>query len=83
MFYYLLHIPVIHTAALIVSVIREGSINSWLFANHPMMPPPPPAGYTWTLSLLYAVFLIVVGLLYVPCRWYATVKRKSPSRWLL
>ncbi len=82
MFYYLLHIPAIHTAALIVSLIREGSINGWLFANHPMMPPPPPAGYTWTLPLLYAVFLVVVGLLYVPCRWYATVKSKSPSRWL-
>jgi uncharacterized membrane protein len=83
MFYYLLHIPVIHVAALVVSLIREGTINGWLFANHPMMPPPPPAGYTWTLPLLYAVFLIVVGLLYMPCRWYATVKSKSQSRWLL
>jgi uncharacterized membrane protein len=83
MFYYLLHIPVIHAAALVVSLIREGSINGWLFANHPMMPPPPPAGYTWTLPLLYAVFLIVVGLLYVPCRWYASAKNKSQSRWLL
>ena len=36
-FYYLLHIPLIHLAACVVSLIREGSVNPWLFANHPMM----------------------------------------------
>src|SRR5207253_2264525 len=41
-FYYLLHIPLIHLAACIVSLIREGAVNPWLFANHPMMNPPAP-----------------------------------------
>lgn len=35
-FYYVLHIPTIHLAACVVSVIREGSVNRWLFLNHPM-----------------------------------------------
>jgi uncharacterized membrane protein len=82
LFYYLLHIPVIHAAALVVSLAREGRVNPWLFANHPMMNPPPPAGYVWGLPLLYFVFAVVVALLFLPCRWYAVVKRRSGSKWL-
>jgi hypothetical protein len=79
LFYYLLHIPTIHLAAVVVSLIREGSANPWLFANHPMGNPPPPPGYTWSLQLLYLVWAIVIGVLYVACRWYAGVKAKSRS----
>jgi uncharacterized membrane protein len=75
LFYYLLHIPVIHAAAIVVSLVREGRVNPWLFGNHPMMPPPVPAGYTWSLPLLYLVFAIVVAILYVPCRWFGRVKK--------
>jgi uncharacterized membrane protein len=75
-FYYLLHIPAIHAAAVVVSILREGRVDPWLFANHPMMPPPAPAGYTWTLPLLYLVFAIVVSLLFVPCAWFARVKAR-------
>ena len=82
MFYYLLHIPAIHLAAVMVSLAREGSVNPWLFANHPMMSPPPPEGYTWRLSLLYVVFVIVVALLYFPCRWYARRKAANPAPWM-
>jgi uncharacterized membrane protein len=78
-FYYLLHIPTIHLAAVVVSFIREGSANSWLFTNHPMANPPPPPGYTWGLPLLYLVWAIVIGVLYVACRWYASVKARSRS----
>ena len=81
-FYYLLHIPAIHLAACLVSVVREGSVNPWLFANHPMMNPPPPDGYTWSLPLLYLVTALVVAALYVPCRWYAALKARSTSKWL-
>jgi hypothetical protein len=82
LFYYLLHIPAIHAAALVVSLVREGRINPWLFGNHPMMPPPVPDGYRWTLPLLYLVFVIVVAMLYVPCRWFADVKARRRDGWL-
>ena len=78
-FYYLLHIPLIHLAAIVVSFIREGSADPWLFTNHPMMNPPAPPGYLWSLPLLYLVWAIVIGVLYVACRWYAGVKAKSRS----
>jgi len=65
-----------------VSLVREGRVNPWLFANHPMMNPPPPEGYTWKLFLLYAVFVIVVTVLYFPCRWYARRKATNPAGWM-
>lgn len=81
-FYYLLHIPLIHVLALVVSAIREGSVNAWLFANHPMNPGPVPDGYAWSLGLLYLVFAVAVALLYLPCRWYADLKARRRDAWL-
>jgi len=80
-FYYLLHIPLIHALALIVSQIRTGSVDSWLFNNHPMNPGPAPAGYTWSLGLLYLVWAIAVVILYFPSRWYADLKARRAGQW--
>jgi hypothetical protein len=77
-----LHIPVIHAAALLVSFVREGHADLWLFANHPMMGPPAPPGYTWSLPLLYLVFACVIALLYFPCRWFADLQARRRDSWL-
>ncbi|MFN0180037.1 MAG: DUF1624 domain-containing protein [Gemmatimonadales bacterium] len=82
MFYYLLHIPVIHLAAMAASVIRAGRVDPWLFGNHPMMPPELPDGYQWSLGLLYLVLFLVLPVLYLACRWYAGVKARHPNGWL-
>jgi len=75
-FYYVLHIPLIHLAAVIVSLLRTGSVAPWLFMNHPVMNPPSPPGYVWSLGLLYLVWVMVVTLLYIPCRWFARLKQR-------
>jgi uncharacterized membrane protein len=81
-FFYVLHIPLIHTLAIVVSRIRMGEVSGWLFASHPMAPPPPPEGYTWSLPLLYLVWAIAVVMLYAACRWYAGFKAQGTHRWL-
>ena len=82
-FYYLLHIPLIHTLAVVVSLIRTGGIDPWLFTNQPMAPGPLPEGYMLSLGLLYLVWAIAVALLYFPSRWYAELKaRRTDLRWL-
>jgi uncharacterized membrane protein len=78
LFYYVLHIPLIHVAAMIVSVIRSGTITPWLIANHPMEPPDQPPGYRWSLWLLYLVTALCVIALYGACRWWVSRKR-APS----
>ncbi len=59
-FYYMLHIPLIHALAVVVSQLRLGGVSPWLFVNHPMGNPPPPDGYTWSLTLLYVVFAVAI-----------------------
>src|SRR5262249_45341020 len=81
LFFYLLHIPLIHAIALVVSRVRLGEVSSWLWENHPVMNGPPPPGYTWSLPLLYGVTVGVVALLYWPCKWYDGFKRKRAEWW--
>ena len=81
-FYYVLHIPLIHIVALLISLVRTPQHTGWLFANHPMLPPDVPPGYQWPLWLLYLVTVLVVVVLYFPCRWYARVKTERPRPWM-
>lgn len=81
-FFYLLHIPLIHVLAIVVSMIRMGTISPWLFANHPSGNGPPPDGYMWSLQLLYFVWAIAILILYFACRWFARVKRTRSDWWL-
>ena len=79
MFYYLLHIPTIHIAAVIVDKIR-GHFDAQWFATAPYTSVP--GAERWSLPLLYLVFAAVVMLLYFPCRWYANLKARRRSWWL-
>ena len=81
-FFYVLHIPLIHALALVVSKIRLGFVSPWLFANHPMGNPEPPDGYVWSLPLLYLVWAIAIVLLYFACRWFADFKTRRNEEWL-
>ena len=76
MFYYLLHIPLIHIVAVGISCVRTPQATNWLTGNFPLRPAPVPEGYMWSLGLLYLVTAAVVVALYFPCRWYT--KRKAP-----
>jgi uncharacterized membrane protein len=80
-FYYMLHIPLIHALALVVSKVRLGFVSPWLFTNHPMGNPEPPDGYVWSLPLLYFVWALAITLLYFACRWFAALKAKRNDWW--
>jgi hypothetical protein len=80
LFYYLLHIPAIHLAALAVTFLREGSVHPEWYAYAPFTDVPP--ANRWGLPLLYFVFALVVALLYFPCRWFAGVKSRNRDGWL-
>jgi uncharacterized membrane protein len=81
-FFYMLHIPLIHAIALVVSEVRLGFVSPWLFANHPMGNPEPPDSYMWSLPLLYLVWAITIVLLYFACRWFAALKLRRNDWWL-
>jgi uncharacterized membrane protein len=80
MFYYLLHIPLIHAVSLVVWYLRDGTAGAGRFDYAPYVSIPP--ADRWSLGLLYLVFAICVGLLYFPCRWYAKRKAERPAAWM-
>ncbi len=69
LFYYLLHIPLIHVTALVVWYLRDGSVHADRFATAPFVSMPP--DQRWSLPLLYLVFALDVAVLYLACRWFA------------
>jgi uncharacterized membrane protein len=81
-FYYVLHIPLIHLAAVLFSLARYGQVIPWLTDNQPMAVPPPPEGYGYGLGTVYLVTALVVTALYFPCRWFAELKARRKEAWL-
>jgi uncharacterized membrane protein len=80
MFYYLLHIPLIHAISLIAWYLRDGTVHAEWFNTAPFVQVPD--DQRWSLLLLYLVFAIAVALLYPACAWYAKRKAERPKSWL-
>jgi len=80
MFYYLLHIPLIHVAALAMASIRGDGIHHEWYATAPFASVPPAA--RWSLGQLYLVWAIVIALLYPLCAWYAKAKAEKQAPWM-
>jgi uncharacterized membrane protein len=83
MFYYLLHIPLIHLLAVIACYARYGQMH-WMFESpspdrFPITPPP---GWGFSLPIVYLVWVVVVTALYPLCRWFADLKQRRSDFWL-
>jgi hypothetical protein len=78
LFYYLLHIPLIHALSLLVWFLRDGTAHADWFRSAPFVATPD--GQQWPLPLLYLVFVTCVALLYLPCRWFAALKARGGPR---
>ena len=83
MFYYLLHIPLIHLLAIAVCYARYGQVH-WMFESpspdkFPITPPP---GWGFSLPIVYLVWAVVVLALYPLCRWFAALKQRRSDAWL-
>jgi uncharacterized membrane protein len=83
MSYYVLHIVLIHLAAVAACLARYGSVH-WMFESpsldrYPINHPP---GWPAPLPVVWLVWVSVVVLLYPVCRWFAGVKRRRTDWWL-
>lgn len=85
LFYYLLHLVVIHALAVAFAFARYGQAE-WMFRNPPLPVSnsvlPFPEGYGYGLVVVYAIWAGVVLSLYPACRWFANVKRRRREAWL-
>ena len=77
LFYYVLHLALIHALALVIGTLAgfepRGFLTAWPFL---------PAGWGSGLPEVFALWAAVVLALYPACRWFAAVKATSPGRWL-
>jgi len=83
MFYYLLHIPLIHLLAIAVCYARYGQVH-WMFESPSpdKFPVTPPPGWGFSLPIVYLVWAVVVVALYPLCRWFAGVRQRRSDAWL-
>lgn len=80
MWYYLMHLLVIHVAALVTMGVRTGGYRNGWFLTAPFAQVPGDA--RWPLWLLYVVWAACLLALYPVCRWYEARKASNPSRWM-
>ena len=83
MFYFLLHMPLIHLIAVIVCYARYGHVH-WMFESPSLsqFPITPPPGWGFSLPIVYIIWLCVVCALYPLCHWFAAVKQRRSDPWL-
>ncbi len=76
MFYYLLHIPLIHGLSIGIELMR-GYDASLLIGNVFSRSFPPEFGFD--LPIVYAFWIAIVLILYPLCVWYAALKKRSTN----
>ena len=83
MFYFLLHMPLIHLIAVAVCYARYGQTH-WMFESPTVgqFPITPPPGWGFSLPIVYLIWVCVVIALYPLCRWFAAVKQRRSDAWL-
>ena len=79
LFFFFVHLFVIHGLAVLSGLVR-GLPVAWLFS--PAALGPPPEGWSLSLPGIYAAWIVVLAILYIPCRWFAGVKARHPGGWL-
>lgn len=80
LFYFLVHLYVIHALAVVFAFVRYGHAG-FLFGSAPNADTYP-AGYGYPLWVVYLAWLGVVAAAYPLCRWFAGVKARRRDWWL-
>lgn len=79
MFYYLLHVPIIHSLALLIAAMKGSDVSRFF---HSLFLAKPDPSWGFDLPVVYLVWALVVVLLYYPCRWFMRLKERRKDWWL-
>jgi uncharacterized membrane protein len=82
MFFYLLHIYLIHALAIPAVALSgykwsEMILTGWVSANTQLQ------GYGYSLAFVYALWIIIIIGVYPLCRWYDKYKSLNRDKWWL
>jgi len=80
LFFYLIHLPMIHGAAALYALAGWGNAD-WLTDAPGWGRMPRPADFGFGLPGVYAIWATVMLVCYPLCRWFAEFKRKDGAPW--
>jgi uncharacterized membrane protein len=83
LFYFVLHLPLIHAMAIALTWMRYGA-QPFLFLPPPTLGTPRdlfPPDYGWSLGVAYAVWIAAVVALYPVCLWFSRFKQRRREEW--
>jgi uncharacterized membrane protein len=83
LFYYLIHIYVIHLLAMLAAVLTGYKWTYMTSFTHGIHFVPNLKGYGFSLGIVYLVWIAVVVSLYPICKWYDGYKTKHKEKWWL
>jgi uncharacterized membrane protein len=75
--FYVAHFYLLHALSLLLGAIQGIPVGELL-----TFPPFYPPGYGVSLPIVYAVWALVIAVLYPFCRWVAGIKARSRAWWL-
>jgi uncharacterized membrane protein len=82
MFFYLLHIYLIHVLAVIAAMLAgfnwsDMVLTGWVSMNAQLK------GYGYSLAFVYVLWMIIIIAFYPLCKWYDNYKQTHRSKWWL
>ena len=82
LFYYFLHILIIHLTAMLVLIITGGNwkdmiLNNQIFETDRL------ATYGYSLWVVYLIWICILLLIYPLCKWYMKYKYNNRDKWWL
>lgn len=82
MFYYILHLYLLHLLAMIAAQLSGYGWQSMILVRRTWIDPQL-KGYGFSLLATYGIWILVVLLLYPLCKWYDGYKTKHKEKWWL
>jgi hypothetical protein len=83
LFFYLIHLPLIHGTALSVTYFRGLPVDWLLGRGQHSFPTIPSPEYGYNLPTVYGIWFVMILLLYPLCKLFARYKHHHPEiRWL-
>jgi uncharacterized membrane protein len=83
LFYFILHLALIHLLALLICMVRFGGVHRIFespdLGQYPFNAPP---GWGFGLPGVYLCWALVVIALYPLCAWFAALKQRRSDAWL-
>jgi hypothetical protein len=82
LFYYFLHILIIHLTAILGLLIVGGNYNEMIL-NNQIIESGRLATYGYSLWIVYLIWFCIILLLYPLCKWYMKYKDNNRNKWWL